>query len=283
MNTSKSGFTIVELIIVIVVIGILASVAIVSYSGASNRALEVALSSDLENTAPLMENVKLVTPGNYPAQLPSDVRASKNVVLQLATVTDDSKEFCINAYHLSKPGLFKSWDSATNTTRPYLCSGIPKGTAVGGTVPTAPRNVNIVADFSGWTLTGGVSYSQTTGELTFSSAGNATSPLIRVDSPTSAKITIESYATTSSPTFTPLSGVHMGSLYFAADGVTAAYSSANYTGNGNAQSIPLSAWTSRSWTTTAGPNVIYVKFIVYSSPTNYTSNNRVQNVSVVGI
>lgn len=51
MNTIKNGFTIVELIVVVVVIGILAGIAIVSYSGAQKKAYDTAVQADLEQMA----------------------------------------------------------------------------------------------------------------------------------------------------------------------------------------------------------------------------------------
>src|SRR5665648_904872 len=45
------GFTIVELLVVIVVIGILAAITIVSYSGISQKATVVSLISDLDNAS----------------------------------------------------------------------------------------------------------------------------------------------------------------------------------------------------------------------------------------
>ncbi|MGV9002186.1 MAG: type II secretion system protein [Candidatus Saccharimonadaceae bacterium] len=48
-NTDKKGFTIVELLIVIVVIAILAAITIVSYTGVQNRARAVAITSGIRN------------------------------------------------------------------------------------------------------------------------------------------------------------------------------------------------------------------------------------------
>ena len=51
MKKTTSGFTIVELLIVIVVIGILAAITIVAYNGVQNRANEVAVQSNLKDLA----------------------------------------------------------------------------------------------------------------------------------------------------------------------------------------------------------------------------------------
>ena len=71
MNRTKmSGFTIVELLIVIVVIGILAAITIVAYNGISGRAKEATLTSDLNSATKKIETERVLT-GSYPSSAAS--------------------------------------------------------------------------------------------------------------------------------------------------------------------------------------------------------------------
>ena len=62
----KSGFTVVELLIVIVVIAILAAITVVAYNGIQNRASESAVQSDITQLA---KQIKMYEAeyGEYPA------------------------------------------------------------------------------------------------------------------------------------------------------------------------------------------------------------------------
>ena len=67
MSKTKSGFTIVELLIVIVVIGILAAITIVAYNGVQNRsktAAGQALANSIEKKAAAWAAVKGLYPTN---------------------------------------------------------------------------------------------------------------------------------------------------------------------------------------------------------------------------
>ena len=81
MERAKGGFTIVELLIVIVVIAILAAISVVVYAGIQNRAYDSAVQQDLRNIATKIEAYNAVY-GQYPAgpsQLMSaEVTASKD-------------------------------------------------------------------------------------------------------------------------------------------------------------------------------------------------------------
>jgi type II secretion system protein G len=65
-HKQQSGFTIVELLIVIVVIGILAAITIVAYNGVQQRAKDTRRSSDVSHLKQLLELYKTDT-GTYPS------------------------------------------------------------------------------------------------------------------------------------------------------------------------------------------------------------------------
>ncbi|UXM91018.1 type II secretion system protein [Paenarthrobacter sp. JL.01a] len=90
-----NGFTIVELLIVIVVIAILAAITIVAYNGIQDRAKNSTAQSDLANFAKKIEVVKVdASDGLYPASLTSsmDIRGSKSVY----AVTRNNWYYCVS-------------------------------------------------------------------------------------------------------------------------------------------------------------------------------------------
>lgn len=272
-SVSRSGFTIVELLIVIVVIGILATITIVSYSGIQKRAASAAASSDLRNAATLMA-AAYTESGSYPTTLPLAVKTSPNIILQLAG-SSASSGMCINAHHASDSTLRMSWDSVSGAVQSQLCSGIPMGSSTGGSVPQTPRDTNVVADLSRWTLTGGATYNTSTQELTLTPSGVIRSPITRVDSPKTILIGGDFYTTTPAATsdIAPEGAYHSNISYYASDGITLVLNSGNYTSNGCARGIALNAWALNVKTCiySGGPNVVYVRVTFSGSNANFAS------------
>ena len=63
LKDKRLGFTIVELLIVIVVIGILAAITVVAYNGIQNRARDAKVSSDMHNLGLAVNAARVQTGG----------------------------------------------------------------------------------------------------------------------------------------------------------------------------------------------------------------------------
>ena len=81
---TSQAFTIIELLIVIVIIGILVAITAVSYNGVSKSAKESALKSELKQASTEVEIAKAKT-GNPPANA-SSLTTPKNGTLTLSTI-----------------------------------------------------------------------------------------------------------------------------------------------------------------------------------------------------
>jgi len=139
------GFTIVELLVVIVVIGILVTIGVIAFNGVSMRATTAVLQSDLRTASKKIESEKVINSDQYPStedgQNVVDQVASEGTVFQY---TNDDNE---NTYQLSVT-------SATNDTIAgfHLTSDDPdidEGVWSGHDSPIAQINGGVVTTLAG--------------------------------------------------------------------------------------------------------------------------------------
>ncbi len=156
MIKKAHGFTIVELLIVIVVIAILAAISIVAYTGIQNRTYDAAVNSDLNGIAKQLEIGRINSTADiYPYGNPalnsvvsinaakSAYRTSPSAVYNLvicAPTISNAKEFLILA--TSKSGsqfsiknggsVTKNTGSAWSVTSADVCNTINSGWIASG-------------------------------------------------------------------------------------------------------------------------------------------------------
>ena len=120
MGKSKSGFTIVELLIVIVVIGILAAITVVAFNGVQARALESEKSSKFNTVYKSLLNFHTLN-GYYPVS--SAVTGSSGAALLGLTLKD------VEPSRPTSPGtgIEGGYINAESTHMAYLAWPAPDG------------------------------------------------------------------------------------------------------------------------------------------------------------
>lgn len=168
MLKKQSGFTIVELLIVIVVIAILASISIVSYTGIQTRAAGTVLQSDLRNAATQL-TLDYTYNGTYPSST-TTANEGKGLTQSSGTTytyTADSTSYCLMATS-SKAGVPTYYISSTS-------GAVAQGTCAPSSLP-APTGVAAAWDGCGYTATWGTVSGATNYTVQFSYSTDFTSP-----------------------------------------------------------------------------------------------------------
>lgn len=134
IDTTSKGFTIVELLIVIVVIGILAAITIVSFSGIQARARVASMVSDLDNSSKQLK-IDQVTSGNYPTTVAAanggqGLKASSGTTYRYSVNNSTNPQtFCLSAENNSV--FYSITDSGTPT------AGSCVNVALGASAPSS--------------------------------------------------------------------------------------------------------------------------------------------------
>lgn len=117
-NKTFNGFTIIELIVVITVIGILAGIVVVTYSGWRTNTAKSEVSSDLNSVSAAMESARNFSAG-YPSTLPSSFTASPNVSVSLVRSTLTT--YCAQATSTAVPSVVYYISSSNKVPTPGTC------------------------------------------------------------------------------------------------------------------------------------------------------------------
>lgn len=120
-RSAEGGFTLVELLVVIIIIGIIAAIAIPVYLYQREKAWDAIVKSDLHNVA-LSENTYYTDNQAYTNDIDDLVNAgfqqSDDVILNV--VSADDEQYCVEALHTNNAARIWWVDSGVNTPYPQL-------------------------------------------------------------------------------------------------------------------------------------------------------------------
>ena len=88
MNRNNKGFTLVEILIVVIILGILAAIVIPQFTAASSDARNSALTSDLQTLRSQLQLYKIQHNDSYPSDLGSVGTDATKFVAQLTSKTN---------------------------------------------------------------------------------------------------------------------------------------------------------------------------------------------------
>lgn len=140
----RDGFTIVELLIVIVVIGILAAITILAYTGIQAKATVASLQSDLENSNKQLIAYLTTSSTGYPTAIDCSASPASNTIC-LKSSSTTTYQYTANNTSLSAPTYCLT---ATTGTTSYFYSSTSGGPTAGACVGHSNGGAPLITNYS---------------------------------------------------------------------------------------------------------------------------------------
>lgn len=137
----ESGFTLIEILVVILIIGILASIAVPVFLNQRKVAMDSTVQSDVRNTAMAIQTYLTDHPNEEFAPV-IEIRkmVTKSSPTTIIRIMGDQKEYCVNGFNPNgKKYVSESWDHTAGDKMPYAVYSSAEGGLDSFTEPISLR------------------------------------------------------------------------------------------------------------------------------------------------
>lgn len=117
-DISRRGFTVVELVIIIAVIGILLAISTVGYGAWRDNIAKTEVVTDLQAVKSAMEDARNWGDG-FPLAIPDNAQPSQGVTVTY--VSGDATTFCVEAVSVARPDIQYFVSATTQDPQPGDC------------------------------------------------------------------------------------------------------------------------------------------------------------------
>jgi prepilin-type N-terminal cleavage/methylation domain-containing protein len=169
------GFTIVELLVVIVVIGILAAITLVAYTGISSKATVASLRSDLSNSSTML-GMYYTDHGNYPVSLDSNNCPTGPTDASYCLKPSSGNSFTYQSDGSSSPQTYNLYVTNTSSATNYR---ITNASPILATALVCPYNFIVVPGSSTYGTSNFcvMKYDASHSDATSTTQGTSTTPI----------------------------------------------------------------------------------------------------------
>lgn len=108
----ENGFTMIEIMVVVFVVGVLAAISIPVFNSQKRKAMEISLTADVKNAGLVMQDALIFTDDPYSMLLPNFFVSQPTNVIQINHLQSSADFFCIVGSNETYPDMFVYFDSA---------------------------------------------------------------------------------------------------------------------------------------------------------------------------